>query len=82
MNYIVNFIWNIFMKKNVSILSIGDELLNGFTIDTNSSWLAKEISKYDFLDVKNNLTVKDNYKDWINGVNAPLMSHNIIRKKC
>ena len=25
--------------------------------------------------------VKDNYKDWINGVNAPLMSHNIIRKK-
>ena len=25
--------------------------------------------------------VKNNYKDWINGKNSPLMSHNIIRKK-
>ena len=25
--------------------------------------------------------VKNNYKDWINGKNPPLMSHNIIRKK-
>ncbi len=25
--------------------------------------------------------VRDNYKDWINGIDAPLMSHNIIRKK-
>ena len=25
--------------------------------------------------------VKGNYKDWINGVDSPLMSHNIIRKK-
>ena len=25
--------------------------------------------------------IKNNYKDWINGNNAPLMSHNIIKKK-
>ncbi len=25
--------------------------------------------------------VKDNYESWINGVDAPLMSHNIIRRK-
>ena len=25
--------------------------------------------------------VRNNYKDWINGEDAPLMSHNIIRKK-
>ena len=25
--------------------------------------------------------VKNNYKDWINGENAPLMSHNLIKKK-
>jgi DNA-binding response OmpR family regulator len=25
--------------------------------------------------------IKNNYKDWINGKNSPLMSHNIIRKK-
>jgi CheY-like chemotaxis protein len=25
--------------------------------------------------------VKNNYKDWINGINAPLMSHNIFRRE-
>ena len=25
--------------------------------------------------------IKSNYKDWVNGIGAPLMSHNIIRKK-
>ncbi len=25
--------------------------------------------------------IKNNYKDWIDGVDAPLMSHNILRKK-
>ena len=25
--------------------------------------------------------VKNNYKDWVNGYNAPLLSHNIVRKK-
>ena len=25
--------------------------------------------------------IKNNYKDWMNGENAPLMSHNILRKK-
>ena len=31
----------------VGIISIGDELLNGFTVDTNSSYIAKEICSYD-----------------------------------
>ncbi len=25
--------------------------------------------------------IKNNYKDWVNGINPPLMSHNIFRKK-
>jgi CheY-like chemotaxis protein len=25
--------------------------------------------------------VKNNYKDWLSGINSPLMSHNLIRKK-
>ena len=25
--------------------------------------------------------VKDNYQDWLDGVNAPLMSHNIFKEK-
>jgi len=25
--------------------------------------------------------IKENYKDWVNGVDAPLLSHNLVRKK-
>ena len=27
------------------IIAIGDELLNGFTLDTNTQWLKEELSK-------------------------------------
>ena len=44
---------------NIAIISIGDELVNGFTIDTNSSWIAKKISQYDLIDVEERITLKD-----------------------
>ena len=47
----------------VGIISIGDELLNGFTVDTNSSYIAKEIYSYDNLDVNSIISVKDNMED-------------------
>ena len=25
--------------------------------------------------------IKENYEDWVNGVDAPLLSHNLVRKK-
>ena len=31
---------------SVSIIAIGDELLNGFTIDTNSQWIKEKLQKY------------------------------------
>ena len=49
----------------VAIISIGDELMNGFTVDTNSSWIAKKILKYKSLDVVAKVTVKDNEYDII-----------------
>ncbi len=47
----------------VGIVSIGDELLNGFTVDTNSSYIAKEICSYDNLDVNSIVSIKDNMED-------------------
>ena len=38
--------------------------------------MAKEISKYDFLDVKNNLTVKDNYKEIYSSLDYLLSKNN------
>ena len=35
--------------KTVAIIAIGDELLNGFTIDSNSHWLKECIHNLSFL---------------------------------
>ena len=48
---------------NVAIVSIGDELMNGFTVDTNSSWIARKMLKYGSLDVVSKVTVKDDIND-------------------
>ena len=45
-----------------AIVCIGDELLNGFTIDENSSWIAKKILPYN-LDVDLIVNLKDSIKD-------------------
>ena len=52
----------------VAIISIGDELMNGFTVDTNSSWIAKKILKYKSLDVVAKVTVKDDEYDIISNL--------------
>ena len=44
---------------DVAVISIGDELINGFTIDTNSAWIARNISKYNLLDVEDKIILKD-----------------------
>ncbi len=48
---------------NVAIVSVGDELMNGFTVDTNSSWIARKILQYKSLDVVSKVTVKDDIND-------------------
>ena len=44
--------------KSVSIIAIGDELVNGFTIDTNSHWLKQELQKFN-LQIKNTVNIPD-----------------------
>ena len=51
------------MKQvNASIITIGDELLIGQTIDTNSAFIAQELNKIGVW-VKRRVAVGDNYED-------------------
>ena len=63
-----------FINMNVAIMSIGDELMNGFTIDTNSSWIAKKILEYQSLDVVSKITVKDDPVDIKNNLDDLIKS--------
>ena len=71
----------------VAIVSIGDELMNGFTVDTNSSWIAMKVLEYKSLDVVSKITVKDDADDIKNNLdylfekNEPAAFHNPIMAK-
>ena len=43
----------------VGIISIGDELVNGFTIDTNSSWISNQIFRYEKLEISEKIAIGD-----------------------
>ena len=49
---------------NGAILTIGNELLQGFTVDTNSSWLGTTLLPYN-IKISKKITVGDNLKDII-----------------
>ena len=52
----------------IAIMSIGDELMNGFTIDSNSSWIAYEMSNFTSFDIISKITTKDNKNDIVNNL--------------
>ena len=47
--------------KTVAIIAIGDELLNGFTIDTNSHWLKERLRDFS-LSISRAVNIPDNQK--------------------
>ena len=56
------------MKQiNASIITIGDELLIGQTIDTNSAWMGEELNKIGVW-VKRKITVGDVWDDIWNAI--------------
>ena len=48
------------MKKAI-VVTIGDELLQGFTVDTNSAWISSYLRKLN-INVEKKITVGDNAK--------------------
>ena len=49
---------------NAAVITIGDELLQGFTIDTNSSWLGTTLLPYN-IKIKKKVAIGDNLNDII-----------------
>ena len=43
---------------SICIIAIGDELLNGFTVDTNSQWIKEKFSDFN-IDIKKSLVLPD-----------------------
>ena len=52
----------------VAIVSIGDELMNGFTVNSNASWIAKKINSFSRLDIAEILTLYDDVDEIENKV--------------
>ena len=48
--------------SHVGILVIGNEILDGIVLDTNSQWIIKQLKPMNF-DVKESMTVRDNIDD-------------------
>ena len=51
----------------ISILSIGDELLSGKNLNTNSRWISKKLSAIGCF-IQNHITVKDNKDSIVSGL--------------
>ena len=62
---------------NASIITIGDELLIGQTIDTNSAWMAEELNKIGVW-VRRKLTVGDVWEDIWNALDEESKESDII----
>lgn len=62
---------------NANILTIGDELLIGNTINTNASWIAQQLNLLG-VDVRHHVTIADTQEDIVNCLNIYLKDAEII----
>lgn len=66
------------MKKVLaSIITIGDELLIGQVVDTNSAWMAQELNKIG-VSVNRRIAVGDNREDIISALDEAFQISNIV----
>ena len=62
---------------NVQIITIGDELLIGQVIDTNSAWMATELNLLGF-NVRKIVTVSDEHQEIIGALNEVVPNSDIV----
>ncbi|MEI7595532.1 MAG: competence/damage-inducible protein A [Bacteroidota bacterium] len=65
------------MKKNVSILTVGNEILTGFILNTNSQWIGKELDLLGF-NVSGSYSVRDEKKSIIEILDYSLSNSDIV----
>src|ERR1700694_5895436 len=66
------------MKEvNASIITIGDELLIGQTIDTNSAFIAQELNKIGIW-IKKRVAVGDNRKDILEALKEQSRNSHVV----
>jgi len=61
----------------VELISIGDELLIGQTVNTNASWIGKELTLRGAF-IQRVLTIKDDREDILNAFSATLASADVV----
>jgi nicotinamide-nucleotide amidase len=62
---------------NANILTIGDELLIGNTINTNAAWIAQQLNIIG-VDVKHHITLSDLKEDIVHGLDLYLNDADIV----
>lgn len=65
------------MRNNVSIITIGDELLIGQVVDTNSAWMAQILTRYG-IKLSRRLAIGDTEQEIINAVDEEKKHADII----
>jgi nicotinamide-nucleotide amidase len=75
---IINYLCKEFLKRmKAAIITIGDELLIGQTVDTNSAWIGSELSKSGF-DVTRITSVHDRREDILNALQEAKGKTNVV----
>lgn len=64
-------------KESVEIITIGDELLIGQTVDTNSAWIGQELTKVGF-SVTRKVAIQDSKDEIVNAVTSALSRVDIV----
>ena len=63
---------------NATIITIGDELLIGQVIDTNSAYIAQALNKIG-ISVKNRIAVGDSKQDIVDALNSAKINSKILQ---
>jgi nicotinamide-nucleotide amidase len=63
--------------KHACIITIGDELLQGYTLDTNSAWLGKSLNNFD-VRVQRKITIADELEIIQHELSAALNDYDLV----